>query len=194
MSCLASNLITWLAPRSNMTAPSSHGITRPLNSMIGVPAPIGRAANNPMPLIGDLRFCHSRFRRCSLISSLYSLIGCILPLSHPRRDQRLLRSHFFFAASITLLSSRHDTGPAPAPMGLKMLMCIAASSAKASSAWLPCANIVARPLRRYTILSVPCREKKQTPGDGRRFSVGPDEKLAVFVELESAIRACRELC
>lgn len=130
MSCLASNLITWLAPRSNMTAPSSHGITRPLNSMIGVPALIGRAANNPMPLIGDLRFCHSRFRRCSLISSLYSLIGCILPLSHPRRDQRLLGFHFFFAASITLLSSRHDTGPGLGPLGLKLLMCIAPSSAR----------------------------------------------------------------
>jgi hypothetical protein len=37
--------------------------------MIGVPALIGRAANNPTPLISDLRFCHSRFRRCSLISS-----------------------------------------------------------------------------------------------------------------------------
>ena len=32
--------------------------------MIGVPALIDRAANNPIPLIGDLRFCHSRFRRC----------------------------------------------------------------------------------------------------------------------------------
>ncbi len=67
MSCLASNLITWFAPRNNMTAPSSHGITRPLNSMIGVPTLIGRAANNPTPLIGDLRFCHSRFRRCGFI-------------------------------------------------------------------------------------------------------------------------------
>jgi hypothetical protein len=35
---------------------------RPLNSMIGVPALIDRAANSPMPLIGDLRFCHSRLR------------------------------------------------------------------------------------------------------------------------------------
>jgi hypothetical protein len=74
MSCLASNWITWFAPRSNMTAPSSHGITRPLNSIIDVPALIGRAANNPMPLIGDLRFCHSRLRRCNLISSSRSFI------------------------------------------------------------------------------------------------------------------------
>jgi len=78
MSCLASNLITWCAPRSNMTAPSSHGIMRPLNSMIGVPALIGRAANNPTPLTGELRFCHSRFRRCSLISSSHSFIDRIL--------------------------------------------------------------------------------------------------------------------
>jgi hypothetical protein len=42
--------------------------------MIGVPALIGRVANNPMPLIGDLRFCHSCFRRCSLISSLILLL------------------------------------------------------------------------------------------------------------------------
>src|SRR5215471_18247048 len=77
MSCLASNLITWLAPRSNMIAPSSHGITRPLNSMIGVPALIGRAANKPIPLIGDLRFCHSRFRRCTLTSFPRSLIAGI---------------------------------------------------------------------------------------------------------------------
>ena len=42
--------------------------------MIGVPALIGRAANNPTPLIGDRRFCHSRFRRCSLISSPDSFI------------------------------------------------------------------------------------------------------------------------
>jgi hypothetical protein len=46
--------------------------------MIGVPALIGRAANNPIALIGDLRFCHSRFRRCSLISSPHSCIDCIL--------------------------------------------------------------------------------------------------------------------
>jgi hypothetical protein len=84
MSCLASNLITWFAPRSNMSAPSSHGITRPLNSMIGVPALIGRVANNPMPLIADLRFCHSRFRCCSLISSPHSLIDCILLFCHPK--------------------------------------------------------------------------------------------------------------
>jgi hypothetical protein len=37
-----------------------------------VPALIGRAANNPTRLIDDLRFCHSRFRRCSLISCLIS--------------------------------------------------------------------------------------------------------------------------
>jgi hypothetical protein len=42
--------------------------------MIGVPALIGRAANNPTPLTGDLRFCHSRFRRCRFISFPYSLI------------------------------------------------------------------------------------------------------------------------
>ena len=83
MSCLASNLITCFAPRSNMSAPSSHGITRPLNSMIGVPALIGRAANNPTPLIGDLRLCHSRFRRCSLISSPHCLIDCILLFCQP---------------------------------------------------------------------------------------------------------------
>jgi hypothetical protein len=29
--------------------------------------------------------------------------------------------------------------------------------------------------------------------DGKRFVVRADEKLAVFVELESAIRTCREL-
>jgi hypothetical protein len=52
--------------------------------MIGVPALIGRAANNPTPLIGDLRFCHSRFRRCSLISSPHSLMDCILRFCHPK--------------------------------------------------------------------------------------------------------------
>jgi hypothetical protein len=45
--------------------------------MIGVPALIGRAANKPTPLMGDLRFCHSRFRRCSLISSPHSFIDRI---------------------------------------------------------------------------------------------------------------------
>jgi hypothetical protein len=42
--------------------------------MIGVPALIGRAANNPMPLIGDLRFCHSRFCRRTLLSPLILLL------------------------------------------------------------------------------------------------------------------------
>ena len=77
MSCLASNFITWFAPRSNMSAPSSQEIMRPLNSMIRVPLVIGRAANSPMPLIGDLRFCHSRFCRCSLISFPHSFIDRI---------------------------------------------------------------------------------------------------------------------
>jgi len=45
--------------------------------MIGVPALIGRAANSPMPLIADLRFCHSRFCRCSLVSSPHSFIDRI---------------------------------------------------------------------------------------------------------------------
>ena len=54
-----------------MVAPVSHGIMRPLNSMIGVPGLIGPAANNPTPLIRDLRFCHSCFRRFSLISSSF---------------------------------------------------------------------------------------------------------------------------
>jgi hypothetical protein len=45
--------------------------------MIGMPALIGRAANNPTPLIADLRFCHRRFRRCSLISSPHSFIDRI---------------------------------------------------------------------------------------------------------------------
>jgi hypothetical protein len=31
-------------------------------------------------------------------------------------------------------------------------------------------------------------------GDGQRFVVHADEKLTAFVELESAIRACRQLC
>jgi hypothetical protein len=52
--------------------------------MIGVPALIGRAANNPTPLIGELRFCHSRFRRCSLISSPHPFIECILLFCHPK--------------------------------------------------------------------------------------------------------------
>ena len=77
MSWLASNLITWRAPRSNIIAPSSHGIIRPLNSMIGVPVLIGNAANNPTPLIGDRRFCHS-FCRCGLIFSPRSSVGRIL--------------------------------------------------------------------------------------------------------------------
>jgi len=51
---------------------------RPLNSIIGVPGLIGSAANNPTLLIGDLRFCHSRFRRCSLIPSSHSFIDRIL--------------------------------------------------------------------------------------------------------------------
>src|SRR5262245_50286243 len=67
MSCLESNLITWFAPRSNMIAPSSQGMTRPLNSMIAVPALIGKAANNPILLIDDFRFCHNRFRGWGLI-------------------------------------------------------------------------------------------------------------------------------
>jgi hypothetical protein len=45
--------------------------------MIGMPALIGKAANSPMPLIGDLCFRHSRFRRCSLISSRGSFIDRI---------------------------------------------------------------------------------------------------------------------
>ena len=52
--------------------------------MIGVPALIGRTANNPTPLIGDLRFRHSCFRRCSVISSLHSFIDCILLFCHPK--------------------------------------------------------------------------------------------------------------
>ena len=31
-------------------------------------------------------------------------------------------------------------------------------------------------------------------GDGKRFVVRADEKLSAFLELESAIRACGELC
>jgi hypothetical protein len=31
-------------------------------------------------------------------------------------------------------------------------------------------------------------------GDGQRFVVRAEEKLTVFMELESAIRACGELC
>jgi hypothetical protein len=46
--------------------------------MIGVPGLIGPAANNPTPLIRDLRFCQSRFRRCSLIPSSHSFIDRIL--------------------------------------------------------------------------------------------------------------------
>src|SRR5262245_14337210 len=90
MSWLASNLITWFAPRSNMSAPSSHEITRPLNSMIGVLALIGRAANNPMPLIGDLRFCHNRFRCRSLISLLIVRLNFAAPSADgckPTRDR-----------------------------------------------------------------------------------------------------------
>jgi hypothetical protein len=46
--------------------------------MIGVPALIGRAANNPTPLIGDFRFSHNRSRWCSFISSRYFFIDRIL--------------------------------------------------------------------------------------------------------------------
>jgi hypothetical protein len=61
--------------------------------MMGVPALIGRAANNPMPLIADFRFCHSCFRRFSLIASLifidspktYSLASFVLD-SHSQVD------------------------------------------------------------------------------------------------------------
>jgi len=46
--------------------------------MIGVRGLIDPAANNPTPLIADVRFCHSRFRRCSLISSSHSFLDRIL--------------------------------------------------------------------------------------------------------------------
>jgi hypothetical protein len=46
--------------------------------MIGVPGLIGPAANNPTLLIADLRFCHSRFPRCSLIPSSHFFIDRIL--------------------------------------------------------------------------------------------------------------------
>src|SRR4030095_10246397 len=45
---------------------------------MGVPDLIGPAANNPTPLIADLRLCHSRFARCSLIPSSHSFIDRIL--------------------------------------------------------------------------------------------------------------------
>src|SRR5215813_9034102 len=84
-----------------MSAPVSHEIMRPLNSMICVPGLIGSAANNPTPLIADLRFCHSRFSRCSLIPSSHSftqhtlsgigatMLACPITLSFaaPRPDR-----------------------------------------------------------------------------------------------------------
>jgi hypothetical protein len=48
--------------------------------MIGTPALIGRAANNPVPLIGDLRFCHSCFRLWDTSNELLVKIVEVYPI------------------------------------------------------------------------------------------------------------------
>jgi len=47
--------------------------------MIGVLARIGRAANNPTRLIGDVPFRHSRFRRPGLTSFLIVRLSFAAP-------------------------------------------------------------------------------------------------------------------
>jgi hypothetical protein len=61
--------------------------------MIGVLGLIGRAANNPMRLIGDLPFRHNRFRRPGLIPFLIVR----LTFAAPRADRcKPARSSFRF--------------------------------------------------------------------------------------------------
>ena len=47
--------------------------------MIGVLALIGRTANSPMRLIGDVPFRHSRFRRPNLISFFIATLSFAAP-------------------------------------------------------------------------------------------------------------------
>jgi hypothetical protein len=47
-----------------------------------------------MPLIGELRFCHSRFRRCNLISSPYCVARdqFLRNTANPQPKQKQLQS------------------------------------------------------------------------------------------------------